>query len=243
MESEVNHHQWTRIFCSSCGSYFDVPLSCRNRFCSICNSGRRRRIRQKLTHIVSSVESVKGYSLKFLTLTIPNTPNLYAQQKELVRSFRRLRQRRFWYDKCDGGAYVLEVAGRPGNWNLHLHAVIHSKYIPVRRLSKEWSKCSPGKIVYIKRVPLSKLISYVTKYITKSDLELDSQVKASQALSGTRLFQPFGLWQGYCGSAPTIRYECPSCGCTNFIHTRVITTEFDQMLHLHGVGSTVQPYG
>lgn len=231
----MEDHKFTRLYCTRCGNHFDVPVNCKNRFCSVCSAGRRRRIRQKLTHVITSISPLPNYQCRFLTLTIPNSSKLKSAHETLVKSFRKLRQRQFWINKVAGGCYVIETTGRPGNWHVHLHAIIYSRFLPVRTLSKQWSKCSPGRIVHIKNIPLSALLNYVTKYVCKSTLSVTDQFAASKELSGSRLFQPFGTWQAYCESAPKFRYECPICHNTHFILERRIDNQFSKMPHLSGI--------
>lgn len=229
----MNHptadHDFARFYCTSCGTSFDAPVNCGNRFCPVCTTRRRCSVRSKLNHIVASTPSVEGYDIKFLTLTIPNQENLHDGTVLLVRSFRKLRQRQFFRSRVRGGCYVIEICGTPHRWHIHLHAIIHARYIPHRKLSVIWASCSPGKIVFITRIPLKAVVSYVTKYITKSVMPLDQQIIASEELKHLRLFQPFGDWHAFSLAAPKFHYECPSCHATHFIHESVIRHEYRDM--------------
>lgn len=219
MHEKCEAHEFRRIGCTSCGHTFDVPVSCGNRFCEVCNGPRRRRVQNKLSHIVHSAKVPKGYRWRFVTLTIPRSENLRAAAKTLVASFRKLRQRSVWSKRVSGGAYVIEVIGTPGNWHAHLHVLVLSAYIPQNQLASAWSKCSPGRIVYIQAIPPSAIVKYVTKYVTKSDLAPAYQRDASNALKGFRLFQPFGSLHLIAAGAPLFTYLCPSCGNDHFIPT------------------------
>lgn len=219
-------HQWRRIFCTSCGHSFDVPLSCKNRFCDTCTGPRRRRVRSRLIGICSAVTSQPGYRIRFLTLTIPVNDDLRGSAVRLIRSFRRLRQRKFWKSKVTGGCYVLEVKGSQGKWHLHLHGLVDSRFLDVYRLSSEWAKVSPGKIVFVKNVPIRAVICYVTKYITKSVLPYDTQIEASKALSGTRLFQPFGTWEAFATAVDRFIWTCPHCNRSTFLPASLLDRAF-----------------
>lgn len=218
MENDrLSSHVYKRIACCGCGHTFDVPLSCGNRFCEVCNQPRRRRIQTKLNHFIKNAVVPPGYRWRFVTLTLPRSDDLTVAVRCLVSSFRKLRARSFWRRRVNGGAYVIEVIGRPGNWHAHLHVLVLSSWIPVHGLSRNWSLCSPGKIVHIKSIPPSAMVAYVTKYVTKTDLHPDYQVQASQALKGQRLFQPFGSLHLLTASVPRVQYECPMCGYDSFL--------------------------
>lgn len=212
-------HEYRRISCTACGATFDVPISCGNRFCEICNSPRRRRIQSKLSYIIQNATIPKGYRWRFVTLTVPRSDDLFSTSKSLIASFRRLRQRSFWSKRVAGGAYVIEVVGTPGNWFAHLHVLVLSAYLPQKQLATAWSKCSPGKIVYIQLIPVKAIVNYVTKYVTKSDLAPEHQIQASDSLKGSRLFQPFGSLHLLSAEAPKLLFACKSCGNEHFIPT------------------------
>lgn len=219
MHGSNGDHEYRRIACTACGHIFDVPVSCGNRFCAICNGPRRRRVVSKLQHIVQNAFVPPGYRWRFVTLSIPRSPDLRLAAETLVGSFRRLRQRRSWAKRVAGGAYVIEVIGTPGNWHAHLHVIVLSSYLPQKQLASEWSKCSPGRIVYIQAIPPSAIISYVTKYVAKTDLHPDYQAAASDALKGFRLFQPFGSLHLVAAACPKVLCSCQKCGNTHFVPT------------------------
>lgn len=207
-------HQYRTIACTGCGHTITVPVSCGNRFCPTCSGPRRRRVQAKLKALCQLSHPSPGYRLRFLTLTTPNVSNLGTGADHLVTSFRRLRSSNFWRTRVTGGAYVMEVTGTAGRWHLHLHAIIESRYLPVYRLSKVWQRCSGGRIVYVKNVPVREMINYVTKYVTKSILPHDQQLIASKQLRNRRVFCPFGTWHNISLTIPKIDYCCPICGNT-----------------------------
>lgn len=151
-----------------------------------------------------------------MTLTIPNSVNAYEGATTLIRSFRRLRQRRWFKNRCKGGAWVIEVTGAPGRWHVHLHVVLESRYLPHNMLSRQWSKVSPGVIVHIKALPSSAIIRYVTAYVSKSEVRDSDQLQLSQELKGFRLFQPFGSWHAISLLVPPVPYCCPDCDYEGF---------------------------
>jgi ribosomal protein L37E len=221
MLSDVKHRYRT-IACRRCGDTFHVPISCGNRFCSICSGPRRRRVRAKLDAIVSHLRRHKQYSLKMLTLTIPNQEDIHDGFTKILHSFRRLRQRSFWKWKVKGGCWVVEVTGKPSAWHVHIHALLECKYIRHSLLKRHWMAVSDGSIVYIQQIHTSRAIGYVTKYISKGTVPEAFQLYISHGLKGARLFQVFGSWHNISLRVPKISYVCPECGYTHF---RVVPDE------------------
>lgn len=216
MNYSDDRHTYRTIQCGGCSNTFHVPLSCGDRFCSICSGPRRRKVRAKLDAIVKSLKFRKRYGIKFITLTIPNQEDPRAGFKIIQKSFRRLRQRSFWKWKVDGGAWVVEITGQPGRWHVHIHAVLESKFIRHSLLKRHWSEVSPGSIVYIQSIPVDTVVRYLTKYCAKSTVAEAHRIHISHALKGCRLFQPFGSWQSLALSVPKVDYCCPECGGTRF---------------------------
>lgn len=217
MSDELHVRHLYRMFtCAGCGHSFEAPVYCGNRFCAVCSGPRRRRMQAKLKSIVRQVKPAFGYKVRFLTLTIPNTKEASDGYRILVASFRKLRNRQWWRNRVAGGAYVIEITGKPGRWHVHLHAMLECRYLPGRMLSKLWRKVSPGKIVHIKNVPADAATNYLTKYMAKSEVVPDFQVQLSKDLKGFRLFQPFGSWHSLALLVKKVNYECGNCGYTGF---------------------------
>lgn len=206
-------HAFTTFICCNCGRTLSVPIQCGDRFCDICSRRRSARIRSRLQDLHRYVHRKKGYTFKFLTLTIPSGSDLERQFNLLVKSFRRLRQRKFWRNRVDGGGYVIELTvGKGGLWHVHLHAIIYSAYLPVRQLARQWSGCGPGQIVHISMISGPQVVNYIAKYVSKS-LALDRRTQiASEVLKGNRLFQPFGSFQASIQSIRRQAHPCENCG-------------------------------
>lgn len=206
-------HVYTTFVCFNCGRTLTIPIQCGDRFCYICSRRRSARIRSRLQDLHHHVIRKKGYTFKFLTLTIPSGPDLEFQFIRLVRSFRRLRQRKFWRSRVDGGGYVVELTvGKGGLWHVHIHAILYSAYLPVRALSKQWSGCGPGEIVHISMISGPQVVRYISKYVSKA-LSLEKRTQhASEVLKGNRLFQPFGNFQAAIQSTKREPHPCEGCG-------------------------------
>lgn len=208
----TDSHDYRTIICTNCGFSRSVPIYCGNRFCDVCGRPRRLRVRRQLNHLISNIPFLLGQDFKHLTLTIRNRQHLDNMVNYLVRSFRRLRQTRYWKSHVSGGAFVIEVTGAPGNWHAHIHAVVKCKWMTWNHLLKHWIRCSGGRGVYIQRIPKTEIIRYLTKYITKSEVSDENLETASISLKSFRLFQTFGTWHAIKLSIPKQPYLCPRCG-------------------------------
>ena len=205
-------HDFRQFACSHCGRDFLAPVSCGNRFCPVCSGRKRRRLRAQLRAVLATLPAARTFPVRFLTLTVPVNPELRNTARVLIASLRRLRQRKWWKSRVRGGCYVLEVAGRPGAWHLHLHVIIEGTFLPKRQLSAEWAKVSPGRIVRVRAFPPAVIAGYITKYITKSALSPSLQSAASGALQSARLFAFFGSWLKVIHKVKSPPAVCPSCG-------------------------------
>lgn len=204
-------HQFRSLYCSACGYTFKAPIYCKNRFCPFCSAGRTAKIRERLKLFLRSLQHSPGYSIKFLTLTIPPQGSPSETARVLVRSFRRLRSRGLWRDNVSGGAFVLEATARPAGFHVHIHAVIDAQYVDWNDLLRVWMSVSPGRGVHIKRIPHGAAVNYLTKYLVKSDLPVEYQQDLSDELRDFRLFQLFGSWHNSLPPSPKRLFLCPSC--------------------------------
>lgn len=210
-------HQFVTVFCCHCGHVLTVPVYCRNRFCPVCTTARRLRVRSKLTGFIKVHRCTGSYGYKHLTLTIKNQPDLKVMVKSLSKSFRRLRQRQIWKKNVRGGVFVVEITRKDSGWHAHLHIIIEAKYMVYSDLLAAWEAVSLGSGVYIRRIPPGQIVRYLTKYITKSELGIEYQRVASEALKGTRLFQPFGTWHNPIQAIQLELFKCPDCERTKWV--------------------------
>lgn len=213
----MDNHPYTSIYCSSCGHRISVPLYCRNRFCPVCSPRRTATIRRRLQKLLSSVKESRGQSVKFLTLTIPNSPDAGAAARTLIQSYRRLRQRAWYRRRVIGGVHVLEVTGQPGDWHVHLHAVVLSYFLPYSELLSLWRDVSPGRGVFIQRIPRNAALSYLTKYLSKDAVPPECTRELSDSLKGFRMFQCTGKFVAWLPPIVKHPYPCPCCGDTHWL--------------------------
>ncbi|MBA7646327.1 hypothetical protein ES703_54089 [subsurface metagenome] len=212
LKCDSDSHSFRTIVCTHCGYKISVPIYCGNRFCPVCSVPRLLRVRRRLDWICLNITPPSGYDFKFLTLTIRNQSDLPEMLALLVKSFRRLRQRAVWKQYVRGGAFVLEVTGRPGNWHAHLHAVIEARYFPYDKILNAWRKVSGSIGVWIKRLPKKSIVGYLTKYLSKCSVPENLTDDVSDSVSGFRLFQPFGTWYAVNLTFQMPKPGCPECG-------------------------------
>ena len=204
-------HRYVDLICIKCGHSFPVPVYCGFRFCRICSVKRQARVRSRLKWLISQIQIKKPYGFKHLTLTIPNGQDLPTMVKKLVKSFRRLRQRAYWKNHVNGGAFVIEITGHPGDWHAHIHAIIEAKYMDWSRLHKLWKSCSGGLGLYLQKISPTKCLNYLCKYLTKSGVTDQTINEMSDALKGSRLFSPFGQWYAINATYINNNNPCPQC--------------------------------
>lgn len=172
---------------------------------------RSRRIRNRLQHLFDKNEKIPKAGLKMITLSNTNCSSLDDGIRDLVKSFRRLRQRVAWKQYVFGGAYVIEVKGRPGSWHPHIHAIVYSYYIPWARLRSAWRQVSGGTAVWVNKIDGDMALSYVTKYITKADVPPALMDDVGRSLARFRLFTRFGSWHNIL--LPKLVYDTPCARC------------------------------
>jgi hypothetical protein len=208
-------HDYIRVICSCCGDRFDVPLYCGNRFCPVCCFSRSIRIRNRISWLCSNIELKRSESVKHITFTIPNQVDLAKMIKHLVKSFRKLRHTDLWKKHVSGGAFVVEVTGKPGDWHGHIHSVVQCSYVPWEKLRDSWEKISGGKGVWISRIPIKAAVLYLSKYLSKSSVAESDMFEVSQSLKGMRFFQPFGSWYHMDRKYPKPLKICSECNSGN----------------------------
>jgi hypothetical protein len=224
----MSDHLYTTIVCIGCGHEISVPVYCKDRFCPICSGPRSRRIRRKLNWYVHNSTLKPGQSFKHLVLTVRNDPDLSATVDLLVRSFRRLRQRAWWKRHVTGGAYVIEITGRPGNWHPHIHVLLQSWFMPYQKLKSLWEKCSGSWGVSIQERPPHAVANYLTDYITKAPKMEAFTRQMNLALGNRRLYSVFGSWHSMKPPDMKVAYRCTCCGCSCFLPESILDRQLNR---------------
>lgn len=210
-------HEFRKIYCIGCGTWKNVRIDCGFRFCPQCSRPRANTIRRKLDYLISRYPPPPGQSLKMITLSTRNCQDLGLGIKHLVKSFRKLRQRRFWKHYCSGGATIIEITGKKGDYHPHLHILCYCSYVPWAELLRRWAAVSGGLGCYISVVNKLRALNYVTKYITKCQASTADLHHISDEIKRYRLFQRFGLWHSFV--LPKIKPPCicDKCGCEDWL--------------------------
>jgi Zn finger protein HypA/HybF involved in hydrogenase expression len=204
-------HPTRSIYCLNCGYSHVVPTSCGNRFCPICSSKRFRVLRRFMQFVIRSAKFRPGYHWRHWILTVPSHTDPGAAAKELLKSFRRLRQRKFWRLHTTGGFAVVEFTHHRGLWHVHLHLAIFAGFIPVLEFRQEWAKVSSGRYVRLGNCPPDRFAGYLTKYLTSDKISPSDQVFCSNAFRKKRLFLTFGFAYNLRLPRVLTPFACPSC--------------------------------
>lgn len=210
-------HEFFNVYCAGCGKTHAVIIRCGDRFCPVCQVGRRFQIRERLQYILKNYKLVKGEQFSFLTLTIKNQVDLARMVSFLIKSFRKLRSKSTWKRYVSGGAYVIEITGYEGNWHAHLHCIIAAYWFPQVIILKLWRSIVNKGGAHIKPAQKDSTIRYLLKYISKTDSPPLEAGLISDTLKGYRLYQPFGLFVSLLKNYRPVPLPCPYCGCTSVI--------------------------
>lgn len=226
-------HDFKRFFCESCGYSLKAPVYCKNRFCPVCSQARARRIRRRMHFLLKSVKSNPSMTFKLVTLHIRNQDSLPGMITFLTKSFRKLRQKRFWRESVSGGCFVLEITGKPGYWHAHIHMIIQSHFLYWKILLEEWRSIVGAGGIYISPIKNLSVVAYITKYVTKNCCLPEHEEIISDQLKDFRLFNPFGNWYHLMKKMPKRRYNCPSCGKQHWMPEWIIDQDIDRYKY-HG---------
>lgn len=206
-----SRHRYLNIVCEHCGKSFNVPVYCGNRFCNVCAFSRQSRIRARIKFLIDKVPYFNTHGIKQITLTIKNMKDLPEMIRILIKSFRKLRSKRYWKQHVKGGAFVIEVTGCAGNWHAHIHAVVQCNFIPHKDLQKLWLKITGSWNVDIREIPINKAVHHLTKYLTKTKVVSDDIITVAGALKGLRMFSPFGTWYAISNTYVKPAAACRQC--------------------------------
>lgn len=136
------------------------------------------------------------HNLRFITLTLESTPgDLQAQIRHMYRSYRRLRQTKYWKENVAAAAATTEITynTKTGLWHPHMHIIAQGGFLRQSTLSDYWKRSSGGSyIVHIRRIhDVNNEAKYVAKYAGKpANLETlpPEQIREySIALHGVRM--------------------------------------------------------
>lgn len=178
------------------------------------------RIRMRLQDMINKIKLSPGEKFAHLVLTVRSQENVKSMSQFLVRSFKKFRQRKIFQSHAVGGCYVMEITHNDSGWHVHLHCIIQALFIPQAELLSEWRSIVQHGGVFIKTIPKQAIINYLTKYMTKVELDGNMKEEAGCALKGFRLFTVFGIWHKLIKNWTKIPFECPDCGSVSWTLAR-----------------------
>lgn len=203
---------WRVGTCDDCGhpqvTGPSAIFTCDLRLCPFCSRRRQARLRRRLSAALPYLRSPK-----LLTLTIANVRRLTPRIFDRVRGWFRMLRRRKLLRGVRGGAYALEATWSFQNgWNVHLHVIIDSPYIPQKLIARAWREITgtsyvvdirsivQGKASRAAAIPLRKAVEIVVEYITKNPWDFgwsdDAVIEYLDATRRKRLFDTFGSLRG-----------------------------------------------
>ena len=220
--------------CEECGNPRAVPVGCGLRICPTCRIRQNNKLKEKYKDIVKNI-----YNPKLLTVTKKNVERLTKKHIQELRSdFNKLLRRKSTDGKkcikevngkevkkenyiglgkkVRGGLYAIETKKtvENDNWNVHIHAIISSEYIPQEKLSKTWEDITgDSKIVDIRKVSGERGLDEVLNYVAKEGeiQEVEDLVRYEEVMSHCKQIQAFGTL--YDKRPEEYHYECKECGC------------------------------
>lgn len=205
------NHEFQTIQCQVCGHLHTVPVYCGNRFCEICSRSRMMRIKFRLKDLMEKISLKPGENFSHLVLTIKSEEDADAMVNKLIKSFAKLRSRKFFKKNFSGGAYVLELTYSDNGWHPHIHAIVQNRYYPQGSILSAWREIVGKGGIFVKRIPKNAIINYLSKYMCKTELSEEKRVDAGNILKGRRLFVAFGKWHDLLPGWSKIPYHCPQC--------------------------------
>jgi len=209
-----NSHTFFKRYCDDCAITYIVSIGCHERTCSFCSAQREKKLIWEYNDSCKNMQNPK-----LITLTAPWFKNPREGKKIMTDAFRRLRQRRPFKYLFKKGIYGFHFLPRPdGMWYIHIHALIDTKYVPQKILSKVWSKCLPGAVVTDIRKAWSPKggLKYILGYITATRHLVGLESYFNSELKGTRLVSTTG--DMHATPVPHGPYICHHCGNALYSH-------------------------
>ncbi len=213
--------------------------SCRDRFCVPCSIDRSRCL---ATNVLNEL---KGKPTRFVTLTLKQRREHVSVVLDRINNcFRRLRSRKWWKRHVVGGCGFIEVkwSTRTEDWNVHLHLIVHGRYMPQAELSREWYAITgDSHVVDVRFVKDNERVGrYVTKYVSKPFNDtfanrpelLDTVVRAMQ---GRRLCLTFGDWRGLKLTASPNDRDWVSLGTFHDVVSRAVDGDRECLEAVHEI--------
>ena len=169
---------------------------CRLRDCPMCGIARMEFVAHQILPWM-----IKAKNPKLLTLTIKHTDDPLIEQIEyLKKSFKKLRQRKFWKDHVAGGFWFFQVTFNQKNkqWHVHLHIILDSTYMLNIELQRLWRQITGSSFILKINVieDYAQCVKHHARYVARplklTDLPEDRWPEYYEAFNGIRLVTSFG---------------------------------------------------
>ena len=229
--------------CPHCGNVYPAQFKCKLRICPDCGNGV---LGVNMVELVPKIEEIikdapKGYRLRRMEMGL--RPFRELEKKgidELRDSWNRLRRSKLFSKACNGGIggglYSIESKFRFAGdsyvrskdssdskridydgWNIHIHALVFSKFIRQSHLSKAWFNATRGNafIVHIDEADTAgKGLYEAVKYCFKpmSLKTPENYAKFLKVWKGKPRYHTFGSFRGLGRDKRKGKYVCPLDG-------------------------------
>lgn len=183
------------------GKWKVTSKHCQDALCPACSRERQHTIADALTKWTTARNL--EHPLKFITLTLAaSTAPLDQQVQNLKKAFKRLRGRRFWKQRIEGGIWFFELtwSTESSMWHPHLHVIAEGSYIPQSILADEWKLVTHGSYIVDVRAVKDRrtAFGYVAKYVAKNhnltELPTPQALEVLTMLAKVATNRPFGNW-------------------------------------------------
>mgnify|MGYP003969922153 CR=1 FL=1 len=119
--------------CKCTGEVIAGTWACNLRTCLPCSLKRKKKIRKSYMPLLNGVKEDRTYSLEFLTVSPENFVDLEFGLQTVRKSFSKWLRLKYVKDRLKGGIYGLEAKkSADGSWNVHIHAIIFSRFLDNR---------------------------------------------------------------------------------------------------------------
>lgn len=254
-------NKWNVLKCNACNSINSYEITCQVRICDKCNTKYNRLIKRYkraiefmdnsklVTVTLKNVDQLKSHKIDLIR-------KYFHQLKDRLSNLSRLESIQIlkdsdiqdkkrskyisicskygWDFSVKGGLYSIEVTHKGNGWNIHIHSLLDSKYIPQPIISSIWMSLTGSYIVDVRDVDKGSGLHYVSKYLTKPPV-FDSKRKYLRYLEATEnkkmlnLFGDLYNWKekfqevhGF-SVEDLLKGSCPDCGSTDLVFLGTIS--------------------
>jgi len=219
-----DNHTYRNITCGDCGLVYKVPLNCGDRLCPICKKPNYYRL---LRLYLPVIRKIKTSNLKLITLTHCNFKYLTRSSvRQIASDYRQLRETAFWNKSVKGSLAVVECKHKNDKvgWNIHIHILVDSSFIPVGRLSKVWASITGHSyIVDIRRGRSNRnSVFHLLKYFLKTPVIQGNNIiqlrqDYNDAFRRSRTLITSGSLYNVIAEDIVYHFSCPKCGGQNWL--------------------------